>query len=116
MLILPKINIKKYFLIKHSINLVNLDTFKIKLRFIEQLIIFSLIRFVILSLTEKLIDWDKVPRDPVFVLNFPQKEMLGFFHFEKMAAVLRRNSNNQEIQDTSNKISMELNPHPAGQI
>tara|TARA_B100000315_G_scaffold106964_1_gene98148 strand:+ start:11143 stop:12504 length:1362 start_codon:yes stop_codon:yes gene_type:complete len=65
---------------------------------------------------EELINWDNVPGDPIFVLTFPQKEMLNFYHFEKMAAVLRKGSNKQEIQNASNKIRMELNPHPAGQI
>lgn len=65
---------------------------------------------------EELIDWERVPLDPIFVLTFPQKEMLSFFHFEQMATALRRGSNKQEIQDTSDKIRMKLNPHPAGQI
>ena len=32
---------------------------------------------------EELVDWGKVPHDPVFALTFPQKKMLSVFHFEK---------------------------------
>ena len=34
---------------------------------------------------ENLIDWDNVPHDPVFILNFPQKEMLAEAHFDAVA-------------------------------
>ncbi len=38
---------------------------------------------------EQLIDWNNIPNDPIFVLTFPQKEMLQQKHFEKMASVLK---------------------------
>ncbi len=33
---------------------------------------------------EELINWEKVPNDPIFRLNFPQKGMLLPNHFEQM--------------------------------
>ena len=35
---------------------------------------------------EELIDWDKVPNDPVFQLTFPQRGMLDDESYEQMAA------------------------------
>lgn len=66
--------------------------------------------------TEELIDWDDIPRDPLFILNFPQKEMLKPHHFETVARLLRNGAGEQEIQAAANKIRFELSPHPAGQI
>ena len=33
---------------------------------------------------ENLIDWTKVPNDPIFTLTFPRKKMLRPHHFEKI--------------------------------
>lgn len=65
---------------------------------------------------EKLIDWDNIPNDPIFILTFPQRDMLKPHHFEEMAKVLRDSSSKEEIRATANRIRLELNPHPAGQI
>jgi len=65
---------------------------------------------------EQLIDWDSVPNDPIFVLTFPQKGMLQPQHYKEMATALRSNLGKKEIQETANKIRVQLNPHPAGQM
>ncbi|KKM01432.1 hypothetical protein LCGC14_1794500 [marine sediment metagenome] len=65
---------------------------------------------------EELIDWDSVPDDPMFVLNFPQREMLLPHHFEEIAALLRRGADRWEIEAAANRIRLELNPNPAGQM
>lgn len=65
---------------------------------------------------EELIDWDQVPDDPIFRLTFPQRDMLRPEHFEEMAAVLRRGAPDAEVRATSNRIRLQLNPHPAGQM
>lgn len=67
-------------------------------------------------IVEELINWDDIPNDPIFILTFPQKEMLLPHHFEEMAAVLKTTDNPQKINETANKIRSELNPHPAGQL
>ena len=66
--------------------------------------------------TEELIDWDNIPNDPLFILNFPQKEMLKPKHFEKMAILIRNGAGKEKIQNAANRIRMELNPHPSGQM
>jgi len=63
---------------------------------------------------EELINWDNIPDDPIYQLNFMQKGMLRNNHFDQMVnAVI--NNNPQEIQDTASHIRNELNPNPAGQ-
>lgn len=64
----------------------------------------------------ELINWENVPNDPMFILTFPQKEMLQPHHFNKMADLIKRGSDKQEIAKVANEIRMELNPHPAGQL
>ena len=64
----------------------------------------------------QLINWDNIPNDPMFILNFPQMEMLRPHHFEEMAAVLSNGASQEQIQATANKIRWQLNPHPAGQM
>ncbi|MGI0102035.1 MAG: KamA family radical SAM protein [Nitrosotalea sp.] len=65
---------------------------------------------------ERLIDWKNIPNDPMFILTFPQKNMLKPKHFSMMAKAIRNNADRKEIQKVANKIRMQLNPHPAGQM
>ena len=65
---------------------------------------------------EQLIDWNNIPNDPMFVLTFPQKEMLLPNHFEKMASTLKEGADRKKIQEVANEIRLQLNPHPAGQM
>ncbi|RJX31199.1 MAG: lysine 2,3-aminomutase [Desulfurivibrio sp.] len=64
----------------------------------------------------ELIDWDNVPDDPVFLLNFPQQGMLLPRHFEQMAKLVRNKAAKNEITACANRIRLELNPHSAGQM
>lgn len=64
---------------------------------------------------EELIDWGRVPYDPMFILTFPQREMLPPAYFDEMAAAIRA-GDKKTVRDTANKIRMRLNPHPAGQL
>ena len=66
-------------------------------------------------MVENLIDWSKVPQDPIFQLTFMQKEMLQPDHFSLMERVLERNDK-LEIQQAIRKIRFDLNPHPADQL
>lgn len=64
---------------------------------------------------DQLIDWDKVPNDPIFALTFPQKDMLIPEHYDEMAALLKSGADKPTIKEAANRIRMQLNPHPAGQ-
>ena len=64
---------------------------------------------------ENLIDWDNVPDDPIFKLTFPQPDMLKKKHFDRMANMLRKGTDEKQIRTVANEIRTELNPHPAAQ-
>jgi len=63
-----------------------------------------------------LIDWNNVPNDPIFVLTFPQKKMLRPHHYEMVKQTLLNGASKSEIKVIADKIRLELNPHPAGQL
>lgn len=63
----------------------------------------------------ELIDWDNIPNDPVFQLTFPQRGMLAPEDFDRMADLVRKDADRQEIRKLAWDIHGKLNPHPAGQ-
>lgn len=65
---------------------------------------------------EELIDWQKFQEDPIYVLTFPQKDMLRPDHYAEMADAIRAGAQKAELKLIANKIRLELNPHPAGQM
>ncbi|RMG71906.1 MAG: lysine 2,3-aminomutase [Nitrospirae bacterium] len=64
---------------------------------------------------EKLIDWENAPEDPLFILNFPRKEMLKPEHFNLVASAYR-SGDKQRLRSIVKEIRYTLNPHPAGQL
>jgi KamA family protein len=64
----------------------------------------------------ELIDWTAAPDDPIFRLTFPQQGMLQPHHFNEVASAIRRGASKAEIDEIANRIRLELNPHPAGQM
>jgi len=65
---------------------------------------------------DELIEWENVPNDPIYILTFPQKNMLSPEHFDRMAQTLKSGAKRDEIKKVANEIRWELNPHPAGQM
>ena len=65
---------------------------------------------------EELIDWSNIPNDPMFVLNFPQRDMLKSHHFNELSKLLREGASPEKIKRTAYNIRLQLNPHPAGQM
>src|SRR5574338_672475 len=65
---------------------------------------------------DNLIDWSEPLVDPMFILTFPQREMLTESHYEEMSAALKERKDKKTIQTIANKIRYQLNPHPAGQL
>ncbi|MEW8563402.1 MAG: lysine 2,3-aminomutase [Candidatus Thiodiazotropha sp.] len=64
----------------------------------------------------ELIDWQRVPDDPIFQLTFPQRGMLSDVHYNRMDMALRSGMEKQGVRALANEIRAELNPHPAGQL
>ena len=65
---------------------------------------------------DELIDWNNIPEDPMFILTFPQKDMLKAHHFDLIAKLLKEEASEEVITMTANHIRRELDPHPAGQL
>lgn len=65
---------------------------------------------------DELINWDRVPDDPIFTLTFPRREMLRPEHYLKMEAALDSGASKDEIKKVALEIRTALNPHPAGQL
>lgn len=65
---------------------------------------------------DELIDWSRVPDDPIYQLTFPQRGMLTDAHYQRMAQAWRDGLDKKEISEIAQEIRAELNPHPAGQM
>lgn len=65
---------------------------------------------------DELIDWENYKSDPIYILTFPQKEMLEPEHFAIVSDALKANLSRNELKEVVNKIRLQLNPHPAGQM
>ncbi len=65
---------------------------------------------------EQLIDWERVPEDPLFQLTFPQPGMIGAEQYQRMAAALDNGTDSREVRAVADQIRLELNPHPEGQL
>lgn len=64
----------------------------------------------------ELIDWSRVPEDPIYQLTFVQREMLEPESYAKLRDLLRADAPRAEIDDYVRAIRLSLNPHPAGQL
>ncbi|MFZ0243717.1 MAG: lysine 2,3-aminomutase [Desulfobacterales bacterium] len=65
---------------------------------------------------DELIDWHKVPEDPIFRLTFPQSGMLVQPDRERIERLFAAEAPPAEIGRAAKQIQMKLNPHPAGQM
>ena len=65
---------------------------------------------------DQLIDWENAESDPIFLLTFPQREMLEPESFRQMARLMRRGADTKSIHALATEIRGQLNPHPAGQM
>jgi KamA family protein len=64
----------------------------------------------------ELIDWKAWQEDPMFILNFPNKEMLHKEQFNKLSELIRNGASKRDLLKMVNDIRLHLNPHPAGQL
>lgn len=65
---------------------------------------------------EQLIDWSRVPDDPIFQLTFPQPGMLRPGDFRRMFGLVRSGAPARELESAAREIRATLNPHPDGQL
>lgn len=69
-----------------------------------------------LYVVEELIDWSKVPDDPIFKLVFPSRGMLRPEDFALVADALRTEASPAQLAAIVRQIRAGMNPHPAGQM
>ncbi|GAB4231563.1 MAG: lysine 2,3-aminomutase [Acidobacteriota bacterium] len=65
--------------------------------------------------TRELIDWSRVPNDPIFRLTFPDPAMLGP-EYAQVRRLLRPGSSATDLKSRIHAIQWRHNPHPAGQL
>ncbi len=85
---------------------------RFEMRVVSSVLPFRVNQYVI----DELIDWDRVPDDPIYQLTFPQRGMLEPGMFERMDEALRGGADCRAIQALARELRAKLNPHPAGQI
>lgn len=65
---------------------------------------------------DELIDWCRVPDDPMFQLTFPQRGMLAPEHYERIATLMREGADKAVLDEAVGAVRQALNPHPADQM
>ncbi|MEU9119873.1 lysine 2,3-aminomutase [Streptomyces sp. NPDC048506] len=63
----------------------------------------------------QLIDWDRVPDDPMFQLTFPQRGMLAAADEDQLAKLSADPADKPLLREAVQEIRGRLNPHPSGQ-
>lgn len=63
-----------------------------------------------------LIDWSKVPDDPIFRLTFPHRDMLKPEEYERLRDLCLYKKDEDGIAKLVKQIRYRMNPHPAGQL
>ncbi|MDH6579947.1 lysine 2,3-aminomutase [Kitasatospora sp. MAP5-34] len=64
---------------------------------------------------DELIDWDRIPDDPIFRLNFPHRTMLDPDDYLTLRDLLR-SGDKQQLAKQIYQVRSRMNPHPAGQL
>jgi len=84
---------------------------RLQLRAVASVLPFRVNRYVV----DELIDWSRIPDDPIYQLTFPQPEMLASEDLRVVTDLLRRGGGS-ELDAAVRRIQHGMNPHPAGQI
>ncbi|MFH8934205.1 KamA family radical SAM protein [Streptomyces griseosporeus] len=64
---------------------------------------------------DELIDWNAIPDDPIFRLNFPHQSMLDPDDYATLRDLLR-SGDKQQLAKQIHVVRSRMNPHPAGQM
>jgi len=82
------------------------------IRIVSEVLPFKTNNYVV----NELIDWDNYLTDPMFILNFPQREMLRPSQYRTLAEMLKNNTGKADLAKYIHELRLNLNPHPAGQL
>jgi KamA family protein len=83
-----------------------------EMRVVSSILPFRVNQYVI----DNLIDWSKVPDDPLYQLTFPQKDMIPDELYTQMAQLFREGASREKIQTLAGSLRLKLNPQPNGQL
>ncbi|CAG9251906.1 Lysine 2,3-aminomutase [Paraburkholderia unamae] len=64
----------------------------------------------------ELIDWDRVPDDPIYRLTFPHREMLADAEYAQLRDLIADDTKKDQAERLIHTIRLRMNPHPAGQL
>ncbi|MET8561713.1 lysine 2,3-aminomutase [Streptomyces flaveolus] len=64
---------------------------------------------------EELINWDRIPDDPIFRLNFPHRTMLDPDDYTTLRDLVR-SGDKRQLAKQIQVVRSRMNPHPAGQL
>jgi KamA family protein len=64
----------------------------------------------------QLIDWSRVPDDPIFRLTFPHKDMLTEQEYDTLRDLVLEKSDEVAAKKLIHRIRLRMNPHPGGQM
>lgn len=81
-------------------------------RAVSQVLPFRVNEYVL----SELIDWHRIPDDPIFQLVFPQHGMLAAEDEKILVELIRCGGSKRELRAEVNRIRAGLNPHPSGQM
>ncbi|MBI4821728.1 MAG: lysine 2,3-aminomutase [Deltaproteobacteria bacterium] len=84
---------------------------RLELRAVAQVFPFRVNDYVI----EELIDWDRVPDDPIYRLTFPHRDMLSPDDLSDLVQLMSE-GHEAETRAKARQIQTSLNPHPSGQL
>jgi KamA family protein len=82
------------------------------IRIVSEVLPFKTNNYVV----NELIDWDNFQEDPLYILNFPQKDMLKPEQFRTLSDMVSKQSSKADLAKYVEEIRLNLNPHPAGQL
>lgn len=88
------------------------DEHRLAMKAVASVLPFRVNQYVV----ENLINWSKVPDDPIFQLTFPQQGMLEPVAFKRMRDLIAADAPADEIKQAAERIQRGLNPHPSGQL
>lgn len=84
----------------------------LRLRAVSRVLPFRVNEYVL----DQLIDWSRVPDDPIYQLTIPQPEMLAEHDLEALLGQMRGGASEGELAARAHAIQLSMNPHPAGQL
>src|SRR5262249_42533626 len=64
----------------------------------------------------ELIDWKRIPDDPMFRLTFPHRDMLHADEYEQLRDVCLERKDEEATARLVDRIRRRMNPHPGGQM